>query len=82
MEALQSEVGRILFDDLVELTDRSLKAIYDSDGEIKESDKQMLKACKFIAGRWNRHIQNHIESNDKLADIQAIKNKKKTDNKK
>ena len=55
--ALNTEIGRLLFDDLLLLLDQKFKLIYE--GESTERDKAVFEACKYIGDRWNSIIQKH-----------------------
>jgi len=73
MEALNSSVGRLLFDDLILMLDKKFKLIYEEDAT--EQDKADFRALKFIGNRWNELIQKHSHNTNAYQAIQIEKNK-------
>lgn len=73
MVALNSEVGRLLFDDLLLMLDQKFKLIYEE--EATEQDKADFRALKFIGNRWNELIQKHGHNTEVYQAIQTEKNK-------
>jgi len=63
-----------LFNDLVLLLDQKFELIYK--GEANERDKAVFDACKYIGNRWNKIIEIHGKSVDKMQRLQDRKNKK------
>ena len=74
MAALNTEVGKALFNDLVLLLDQKFELIYK--GEANERDKAVFDACKYIGNRWNKIIEVHGKGVDKMQRLQDRKNKK------
>ncbi len=57
MGALNSEIGKLLFEDLAMLLDEKFTLIYEEKSD--KRDRAIFSACKYIAGRWNSIIDNH-----------------------
>jgi hypothetical protein len=64
MAALNTEVGKALFNDLVLLLDQKFELIYKD--EANERDKAIFDACKYIGNRWNKIIEVHGKGVDKM----------------
>jgi len=73
--ALNTKVGKLLFDDLILLLDEKFKLIYE--GNADERDKAIFSACKYIGNRWNELIIKHDKNVSKLEKIHEAKNMKK-----
>ena len=71
--ALNTEIGKVLFNDLVLLLDEKFKLIYNEDAT--EQDKAIFKACKIIGNRWNKLIEGHDKNLKKYKLMEAKKNK-------
>jgi hypothetical protein len=63
-EALDTEIGRLLFDDLILLLDEKFNLIVD--GKETEQDKAIFKACQIIGDRWNKILKKYIASCNKI----------------
>jgi len=74
MIALNSEVGRVLFNDLVLLLDQKFELIYKDEAD--ERDRAIFTACKYIGSRWNKLIEAHSKSVGKLQKLQDERNRK------
>jgi len=74
MIALNSEVGRVLFNDLVLLLDQKFELIYKDEAD--ERDRAIFTACKYIGSRWNKLIEAHGKSVGKLQKLQDERNRK------
>ena len=72
MEALNSNIGKLLFDDLLLMLDRKFKLIYEE--KATEQDKADFRALKFIGNRWNDLIQKHGHNSNAYQKIQTEKN--------
>tara|TARA_Y100000310_G_scaffold236502_1_gene239694 strand:+ start:13170 stop:13490 length:321 start_codon:yes stop_codon:yes gene_type:complete len=75
MEALNSEVGQILFKDLMVLLDEKFKLIYQENSN--EQDRAIFAACKHIGNRWNDIIAKHSNNVSNMEQIREFQNKKK-----
>ena len=74
MEALNSSVGRLLFDDLILMLDQKFKKIYE-ETNCTAQDKADFRALKFIGNRWNDLIAKHNHNTDVFHAAQSAKNK-------
>lgn len=74
IEALKSEVGKVLFADLIKLLDEKFKLIYEESAS--ERDKAIFSACKYIGGRWNKIISRYEKDARTLKEVREIKNRK------
>jgi len=74
MIALNSEVGRVLFNDLVLLLDQKFELIYKDEAD--EKDRAIFTACKYIGSRWNKRIEAHGKGVDKMQKLQDKRNRK------
>ncbi len=63
-EALDTEVGRLLFDDLILLLDEKFNLIVDD--KATEQDRAIFKACSIIGDRWNKILKKYIASCSKI----------------
>ncbi len=63
-EALDTEIGKLLFDDLILLLDEKFNLIVD--GKETEQDKAIFKACQIIGDRWNKILKSYIASCNKI----------------
>lgn len=63
-EALDTEIGRLLFDDLILLLDEKFNLIVDD--KATEQDKAIFKACSIVGGRWNKILKKYIASCEKI----------------
>lgn len=66
-DALDTEVGRLIFDDLILLLDEKFMLIYNE--EDKPMDRAIFKACTIIGERWNKILKQYMGS------VNRIKNK-------
>lgn len=57
--ALEGEIGQILFEDLLSIMEEKIVAIYTNPLDAKEEDKIMLKLCQDLGSRWNKKIKNY-----------------------
>ncbi len=57
-EALDSAIGKLLFEDLIILLDEKFNLIIE--GNDTEQDRAIFKACQTIGGRWNERIKGYI----------------------
>ena len=57
-EALDSEMGKLLFEDLIILLDEKFNLIVE--GKETEQDKAIFKACQTIGERWNKRVKGYI----------------------
>ena len=74
MIALNSEVGRVLFNDLVLLLDQKFELIYKDEAD--EKDRAIFTACKYIGSRWNKLIEAHGKGVDRMQKLQDKRNRK------
>ncbi len=65
-EALDTEIGRLLFDDLILLLDEKFNLIVDD--KAKDQDKAIFKACSIIGDRWNKILKSYIISCNKVTE--------------
>ncbi len=63
-EALDTEIGRLLFDDLILLLDEKFNLIVDDKASAQ--DKAVFKACQIIGDRWNKILKGYIASCNKI----------------
>ncbi len=63
-EALDTEVGRLLFDDLILLLDEKFNLILDD--KATEQDRAVFKACSIIGERWNKILKSYVVSCNKI----------------
>ena len=63
-EALDTEMGRLLFDDLILLLDQKFNLIVDD--KATDQDKAIFKACSFIGNRWNKILKGYIATCNKI----------------
>lgn len=75
MVALNSEVGKLLFQDLIKLMDEKFKLIYEEKST--ERDRAIFSACKYIGERWNKIIDVHEKS---ITNLKVIKEQKELRN--
>ncbi len=71
MTALNTEIGRVLFADLVALLDEKFKLIYEE--KASDVDRAMFSACKEIGRRWNKKIDSHSKNTTAYKQIDEFK---------
>ncbi len=63
-DALDTEIGRLLFDDLILLLDEKFNLIVDD--KATNQDKAVFKACSIIGDRWNKILKGYIATCNKI----------------
>ncbi len=63
-EALDTEIGRLLFDDLILLLDEKFQLILDD--KANEQDRAVFKACSIVGDRWNKILKGYITTCNKI----------------
>ncbi len=63
-DALESEYGKLLLDDLILLLDEKFKKIID--GKDDELDRAVFKACQIVGDRWNKKIKAYVANCNKI----------------
>ena len=66
-EALDSEMGKLLFEDLIILLDEKFNLIVE--GKESEQDKAIFKACQVIGERWNKRIKGYIGNCNTVSNV-------------
>lgn len=66
-DALDTEIGRMLFEDLISLLDEKFNLIVD--GKETDEDKAIFRVCSIIGERWNRKLKGHIANCNKINKI-------------